>query len=125
MLDRDFVRRLTTILFLALASVTSVDAHHPDRENQPVRPRIDVIGPIGNRLPISYRRRYNRPTNIGGKIAYKIAPTSQEAMAWHAATHRGDYKRKAGRVVETYYYAKPYDVLPMGTRKKISAATVD
>jgi hypothetical protein len=109
-------------MFLVAMMITSTPAHHPDRENQVVRQRIDVIGPLGNRLPPSYRRQYNRPTNLGGKIAYKIAPTSQEAMAWHAATHRGDYQCKAGRVVETYFYPKPYDVLPIGTRKQTVTA---
>ena len=119
------MRRLIAILIFASSCVISANAHHPDRENQPVRSRVDVIGPVGNRLPMSYRRRYNRPTNFGGRIAYKIAPTSQEAMAWHSATHRGDYKGKKSRVVETYYYAKPYDVLQMGTRKKKSVNAID
>ncbi|MGB7345333.1 MAG: hypothetical protein WBD20_14050, partial [Pirellulaceae bacterium] len=58
-------------------------AHHPDRECQEVRPRVDVIGPIGNRLRPSYRRELNRPRYLGGKLAYAIAPTSQEAIVWH------------------------------------------
>lgn len=92
-------------------------AHHPDREHQHVTPRVDVIGPVGNRFGPSYRWRYNRPTYLGGKIMYKIAPTSQEAMAWHMAEHRCDYDCDHGRIVNHYFYAKPYDSLLIGGRK--------
>ena len=118
------MRRFLLSILFAATSFSAASAHHPDRENQPVRQRIDVIGPVGNRLPPSYRRRFNRPTNLGGKIAYKIAPTSQEAMAWHAATHRGDYQCNAGRSVETFFYPKPYEVLTIGTREKQSSTVV-
>lgn len=91
-------------------------AHQPDRANQHVHPRVDVIGPIGNRLPVSHRRQYNRPTNLGGRIAYWIAPSSQEAMAWHAAQNRGDYRCNRPRAEERYFHAKPYEMLAIGAR---------
>ena len=47
---------------------------------------------------MSYRRRYNRPKYLGGKIAYHIAPSSQEAMAWHEAEHLGAYKNHRPRI---------------------------
>lgn len=99
-----------------------LNAGHPEKQNQPVHPRVDVIGPLGNRLPTSYRRRYNRPTNVGGRIAWAIAPSSQEAMAWHAATHRGDYECDRGRVELQYFYPKPYEALRIGTRPKPDSA---
>lgn len=91
--------------------------------------RIDVIGPIGNRLPPSYRRQYNRPTYIGGKIAAKIAPSSQEAMAFHRAEELGLYDNNgvkgalAGkhcppqRVEQHYFYPKPWEALAIGPRR--------
>jgi len=96
-------------------------AHHPDKENWPVHQRIDVIGPVGNRLPPSHRRVYNRPTYVGGKIAYWIAPTSQEAMAWHRAEHSGAYKppKKCMRLEQHYFYPKPWEVLQVGPRRSV------
>lgn len=103
---------------MGISMLTASSGHPPDKANQPIYPNIDLIGPLGNRLPISYRRRYNRPTNIGGRIAYTIAPSSQEAMAWHAATHRGDYECDRGRVELQYFYPKPYEALRIGSRPK-------
>lgn len=111
---------LTKMVVLAvvanLSVVPTATAHHPDRESQPVHPRFDLIGPIGNRLPAGYRRTYNRPSNWGGRIAYKIAPSSQEAMAWHRATHRGDYVCERGPVVPIYEHQKPWQALRIGAR---------
>lgn len=107
-------------LFLSTTLVMCVSipalAHHPDKENQPVHPRIDVIPPLGNSLPMSYRRKYNRPSKWMGKIAYHIAPSSQEAMAWHRATHRGYYKNHSPRMVTHYFYPKPWEALRIGAR---------
>ncbi len=90
-------------------------AHHPNRETQPVLPRIEVIPPLGTHWP-SYRERYNRPTYIGGKIAYWIEPTSQEAMSWHRAVHRGYYANHAPRMETFYLYPKPWEVFQTGPR---------
>lgn len=65
---------------------------------------------------MSHRRRYNRPTNWGGKIAYSIAPSSQEAMRWHRATHQGQYKYDAPRMVAHYFYPKPWEAIRIGAR---------
>jgi hypothetical protein len=112
----DEAMRTWIACLLAVACFSSLHAHHPDRESKPVHRRIDLIGPIGNRLPMSYRRRYNRPTNWGGKIAYYIAPTSQEAMRWHKATHQGQYKRHAPRMMANYFYPKPWEAIRIGAR---------
>ena len=110
-MNHDMSRLFLSVAIVCVASTSF--AHHPDRANAPVRPRIDCIGPIGNRLPPSYRLRYNRPTNIGGHLAYLFAPTSQEAMAWHNAKHRGNYKNKMPRTVMQYFYPKPWETLNM------------
>ncbi|MCO8121950.1 hypothetical protein NHH03_09400 [Stieleria sp. TO1_6] len=111
-------RAVTAATFIWVALAGLATAHHPDKENQPVHPRIDLIGPIGNRLPPSYRRTYNRPTKLGGRIAYWIAPSSQEAMAWHHAKHAGAYKapKKHLRLEQHYFYPKPWEVLRVGPR---------
>ncbi|MFG0290474.1 MAG: hypothetical protein ACF8CQ_20010 [Rhodopirellula sp. JB044] len=92
--------------------------------------RVDVIGPLGNRLPESYRRKYNRPTYIGGKIASKIEPSSQEAIAFQRAEELGLYDNNGvkgalhgkhcppQRVEQHYFYPKPWEVLAVGPRKK-------
>jgi hypothetical protein len=115
--------RILIFCLLAASCLTSSQAHHPDRESHPVHQRIDLIGPLGNRLPMSYRRRYNRPTDVGGKIAYHIAPTSQEAMRWHRATHQGQYENYENgaprpRTVAHYFYPKPWESIRIGPRPR-------
>ena len=110
------MRWLSLFVFVASLSAT-LQAHHPNKECQRVHPRIDVIPPLGTHLPMSYRRRYNRPTNLGGKIAYHIAPSSQEAMAWHEATHNGAYSKHRGRIEKHFFYPKPWEALLVGPRK--------
>lgn len=118
--------RWTAAMAIVTFAMTGLaSGHHPDRENEPVRPRVDLIGPIGNHLPPGHRRTYNRPTYWGGKIAYHIAPTSQEAMAWHRAEHAGAYEspKKDLRLEQHYFYPKPWQALNVGPRrsKTISA----
>jgi hypothetical protein len=102
----------TLVGFAAMAQ-----AHHPNRECRTVKPRIDVIGPLGNNFRPSYRREMNRPRYLGGLIAYKIAPSSQEAMAWHLAEHKGAYASEAGRIEPHYFYRKPWEALKVGPRR--------
>ncbi|MEM9644451.1 MAG: hypothetical protein AAF989_05620 [Planctomycetota bacterium] len=113
--------RRSLILLLVSAWAIPVSAHHPDRQCQPVIPRVDLIPPMGKHLPAGHRRTYNRPSYWTGKLAYKIAPESQEAMAWHRAEHRGDYECDRCRVVPQYYYPKPYEALRIGARRPSQA----
>jgi hypothetical protein len=95
--------------------------------------RIDVIGPVGSRLPESYRRQYNRPTYLGGKTAAIIAPSSQEARAWQRAEELGLYDDNGikgalhgkhcppKRVEQHYFYPKPWEVLTVGPRRSVAA----
>jgi len=108
--------RYLVLLFVTAGLIADLAAHHPDHKNRPVHLPVDVIGPLGNRLPMSYRRRYNRPTYFGGKIAYHIAPSSQEAMRWHEAQHRGYYQCEPPRTVDHYFYSKPWEMIPIGPR---------
>ncbi len=100
-------------------------AHHPDKQNYRVHPRIDLIGPLGSWLPPSYRLRYNRPSNVAGKISYYIAPSSLEAMSWHAAKHRNAYKDHKPRTVMHYFYPKPWQALQIGPRDSLSISDVN
>lgn len=98
-------------------------AHHPFGENMPVHPRIgtNVIPPLGNHLP-SHRERLNRPMYIGGKIAYRISPTSQEAMNWHRSLHQGLYANDSRWTENRYFYPKPWEVLTVGPRVPVDTA---
>lgn len=118
------MRRATLSLVLLCAGST-VSAHHPNRQAQPVHPRVDVIGPLGNNLPPSYRWKYNRPSRIGGKIAYWIAPSSQEAMAWHAAQHAGAYRLPHRRSEQYYFHPKPWEALPVGPRVPVPEEMIE
>lgn len=100
-----------SLVALGFCLTQPVLAHHPEWKQMPVRPRVDVIGPLGTSLKPSYRRRYNRPSNILGRLMYYIAPSSQEAMAWHSASHRGLYENHRPRVEQHYFYPKPWEGL--------------
>lgn len=86
--------------------------------NQPVRPRIDVIPPLGNHLPYSHAARLNRPAYWVGKTASVIEPSSHEAMAWERAKQRGHYANHAPRMVTHYLHPKPWEVLGVGPRPR-------
>lgn len=101
-----------------MLSGETVSAQFPNWKAIPVRPRIDVIPPLGNHLPYSYRARMNRPTYLGGRIAYTIEPSSQEAMAWQRAWERGYYADHAPRMETHYMFPKPWEVLGVGAKPK-------
>lgn len=127
---------LLTGLLLAAAPLLlapPAGAHPPNWHAHPVRPRIDVIPPLGNNLPRSYAARYNRPAYITGKLFYLTAPSSREAMSWHRAVHRGYYANHAPRMETQYFYPKPWEVLgasamsspaPAGGESVMSGETV-
>lgn len=58
-----------------------------------------------------YRQVYNRPRNLTGWIAYKIEPSSQEAMAWQTNHCNGNYQNNAGAYIPMYCYPKPWESL--------------
>lgn len=109
------------LLIAVLALLTNdrtASAQFPNWKAKPVRPRIDVIPPLGNNLPLSYRARMNRPSYLAGRIAYTFEPTSQEAMAWQKAWERGYYADHAPRMETHYLYPKPWEVLGVGAKPK-------
>ncbi|MEL7264743.1 MAG: hypothetical protein AAFP69_08060 [Planctomycetota bacterium] len=116
----------TMAMFFLTTLTSDAVAHHPQPHRVPRHSRIEVIPPLRNPHG-SYRRRYNRPTNLGGKIAYIVAPTSQEAMAWHAAQHQGLYRGGVHHPlpahVPQYRYPKPWQVLQTGPRYPVKKAT--
>lgn len=111
--------RWFTLSLLVACQASILLAHHPDREHHRIWPRIDVIPPLGMNLPMEYRRRFNRPTHLGGWIAYQIEPTSQEAMAWHDATHQRAYQDHRGRLEKHFFYPKPWEGLKIGPRESV------
>ena len=119
-------RHITTLALLAFLLPGIASAHHPNRDDHPVYPYIDVIGPIGNRLPPGYRRKYNRPTYLGGKLMHWIAPSSLEAMSWHRAVHAGAYEKpkKHLRLEQHYFFPKPWQALKIGARPDASQSEV-
>jgi len=58
-----------------------------------------------------YRQVYNRPRNLTGWIAYKVEPSSQEAMAWQTNHCNGNYQNNAGAYIPMYCYPKPWESL--------------
>ena len=122
-------QRIGVIMVVCLCFTThsSTLAHHPDRKCDPVTPRIDLIPPLGNNLKPGHRRKYNRPSYWEGKIAYKIAPSSQEAMAWHRAVHAGAYEdpKKCLRLEQHYFYPKPWQTLRVGPRPSTMMAATE
>lgn len=114
---------MRTALIAALVLVGSVtaSAHPPTWPTPPVGYRFEPIPPLGNNLPMSYRARLNRPTYLGGKLAYIVEPTSQEAMSWHENVHRGSYRNHAGRIEPMYIYPKPWEVLRVGPRTSLES----
>lgn len=119
---------LAIVMFTAMASsVAAQNPHphpHPRWPSPPVWFKIDPIPPLGNNLPLSHRARFNRPSYVAGKIAYYIAPTSQEAMSWHEHVHRGSYRRHAGYIEDLYLYPKPWEVLTVGPRTPVGTGEV-
>jgi hypothetical protein len=114
--NRSTMRYMIPLAVLVFFTATVASAHPPVLPAPPAGYRFEPIPPLGNNLPWSYRARKNRPTYIGGKIAYYIAPSSQEAMSWHEHVHRGSYRNHAGWIEPHYMYAKPWEVLTVGPR---------
>ena len=69
-----------------------------------------------------YRQVYNRPRNFTGWIAYKIEPSSQEAMAWQTNHCNGNYQNHAGAYIPMYCYPKPWESL--NTRGRPASANL-
>ena len=73
---------------------------------------------VWNSIP-EYRIVYNRPRYLTGYLAYKIEPSSQEAMAWQTNYCNGNYANHCGPYVPHYYYPKPWESLKTSSRPDI------
>jgi hypothetical protein len=80
-------------------------------------PRPDILPYWLTNLHQDYRRLYNRPTYLGGKIAHMIEPSSQEAMVWAEAKQLGLYHpHHQPPLCRKYYAPKPWQRLATGPR---------
>ncbi len=86
-------------------------------------PRPDILPRPFYDNHVEYRARYNRPTFIGGFLAYEMSRTSQEAMTWKENYCAGNYdQHHMPPVYKTYYYPKPWEVLTVGARPDFASA---
>jgi hypothetical protein len=86
----------------------------------PALQRQDLFArPVWNSLP-EHRQVYNRPRYVGGYLASKIEPSSQEAMSWKSNQAQGNYANHRGPVVPYYYYPKPWESLNTRARQDFS-----
>ncbi len=77
---------------------------------------------LWNSIP-EYRSVYNRPRYVSGYLAYKIEPSSQEAMAWQTNYCNGNYANHRGPSVPHYYYPKPWESLKTSARPDFQKTT--
>jgi hypothetical protein len=92
--------------------------------NQQTRdPRPDILPYWISNFHLDYRRLYNRPTYVGGKIAHLIEPSSQEAMVWAEAKQLGLYQpHHQPPLCRKYYAPKPWQRLAIGARPDSKAS---
>jgi hypothetical protein len=119
-----FGAALVSAWLSGLCGLSSAVAHGPFRDHPPIYSDADLIPSIGSNVP-GYRERYNRPRYLGGKIAYHLSPTSQEAMNWHRSVHRGYYANHAPRMEDKYFYPKPWEALTVGSRVPVSTPAAE
>ncbi len=102
---------LTIILLCGLNSQSLAGDWLSGTYLDPALQRQDIFSHhIWNSIP-EYRNVYNRPRYVPGYLAYKIEPSSQEAMAWQTNYCNGNYANHSGPYVPYYYYPKPWEAL--------------
>lgn len=108
---------LSLTLVLGLVSAPLSAAERPTLNKRTCDPRPDIIPHTWYHSLPEYRRTYNRPRYLSGWVAYKIAPTSQEAMVWTENVRAGAYDTKhAPPRYKRYFGPKPWEVLQTGSR---------
>ncbi len=116
-----FVLSTLLLLIVPLGSVHS--AERPTL-NHTCDPRPDILPHPFYYAHTEYRREYNRPRDLSGWIAHKIAPSSQEAMVWCENVQAGNYDQKhMPPMYKSYYYPKPWEVLQTGARPDYAKTT--
>ena len=89
----------------------------------PALQRQDIFShKLWNSIP-EYRAVYNRPRYVSGYLAYKIEPSSQEAMAWQTNYCNGNYANHRGPYVAQYNYPKPWEALKTVARPDFQKPT--
>ncbi len=107
---------LTIILLCGLNSQSLAGDWLSGTYLDPALQRQDIFSHhIWNSIP-EYRNVYNRPRYVPGYLAYKIEPSSQEAMAWQTNYCNGNYANHSGPYVPYYYYPKPWEALKTASR---------
>lgn len=112
-------------LLLTLGGISSVVSagERPTFNKDTCDPRPDILPYWLTSWHTDYRQRYNRPRYIGGKLAYYIEPTSQEAMVWCEANNMGLYKTcNHPPVYKQYNSPKPWEILQTGPRPDFAKA---
>ena len=110
---------LTIILLCVLNSQSFAGDWLSGTYLDPALQRQDILSHhIWNSMP-EYRNVYNRPRYVSGYLAYKIEPSSQEAMAWQTNYCNGNYANHSGPYVPHYYYPKPWESLKTSSRPDI------
>ena len=119
-----FAKMKSKLLIPGLAVVAAVGsmnammaAERPTLNHHTHDPRPDILPhPLWD-AHVEHRRAYNRPTYIGGWLAFKISRTSQEAMVWQENLLAGNYDRKhVPPMYKRFYAPKPWEVLATGPR---------
>ncbi|QDV27916.1 hypothetical protein [Aureliella helgolandensis] len=106
----------SAIFMIAAASCVGA-AERPTMKHDTCDPRPDILAHPLYDAHTPYRLQYNRPRNLSGWLASKIAPSSQEAMVWRENTQAGRYdQHHMPAVYKRYYYPKPWEVLQTGAR---------
>jgi hypothetical protein len=100
-------------LIAGLVSVQDVRGDYPVRRGEQ---RNDYWSRPSHNGWVPYRKEMNRPRFITGYVLSKIEPTSQEAMSWEEHHAEGAYRNHRPGYVKTYYYPKPWEVLPIDPR---------
>lgn len=107
------------IVFAASLFILSLPVFAGERPtlNVTCDPRPDILPSHWFNPVNEYRRVYNRPRYLTGKIAHTIAPSSQEAMVWCENYRAGVYSKKnAPPRYKRYFAPKPWEVLQTGAR---------
>jgi len=114
------ILRTKSLLFMIVlySSTLGMAAERPTFNKQTCDPRPDILPywlvdcSIGE-----YRRAYNRPRYVAGKLAHTFEPSSQEAMVWCEAKRAGLYaKPHMPPMCKRYYFPKPWEILDTGPR---------
>lgn len=111
------------IVFFGCLVVGSSTVCFGQRNYDPADQRPDLLPhPLYNNW-VPYRSIYHRPRFVGGYLAYKMEPTSQEAMSWRDNYCAGVYPTKCPTAIPKYFYPKPWEALDVGPRKNFPKGT--